>query len=103
MPRTKVSTTSVLPRHPHTHQPLASPKLPKIVEIEGELRKMGYACAVAVVTHSPTLNADEVRACFSKHEEIRHSTVEIQRCSAEALLSAPGLYAAELPQRRATQ
>jgi cation diffusion facilitator family transporter len=62
-----------------------------------------YACAVAVVTHSPTLNADEVRACFSKHEEIRHSTVEIQRCSAEALLSAPGLYAAELPQRRATQ
>ena len=39
-----------------------------------------YACAVTVVTHSPTLGADEVRAGFSMHEEIRHSTVEIQRC-----------------------
>ena len=39
-----------------------------------------YACAVTVVTHSPTLSADEVRACFSMHEEIRHSTVEVQRC-----------------------
>lgn len=41
-----------------------------------------YACAVTVVTHSPTLDADGVRACFSMHEEIRHSTVEVQRCSA---------------------
>jgi cation diffusion facilitator family transporter len=40
-----------------------------------------YACALTVVTHSLTLTADEVRACFSMHEEIRHSTVEIQRCS----------------------
>jgi cation diffusion facilitator family transporter len=40
-----------------------------------------YACALTVVTHSPTLSADEVRACFSMHEEIRHSTVEIQRCA----------------------
>ncbi len=39
-----------------------------------------YACALTVVTHSPTLNAEQVRACFSMHEEIRHSTVEIQRC-----------------------
>ena len=39
-----------------------------------------YACALTVVTHSLTLTADEVRACFSMHEEIRHSTVEIQRC-----------------------
>ncbi len=39
-----------------------------------------YACAVTVVTHSPTLDADEVRACFSMHEEIRHSTIEVQRC-----------------------
>jgi len=39
-----------------------------------------YACALTVVTHSPDLTADEVRACFSMHEEIRHSTVEIQRC-----------------------
>jgi len=34
-----------------------------------------------VVTHSPSLTADQVRACFSMHEEIRHSTVEIQRCA----------------------
>ena len=39
-----------------------------------------YACAITVVTHSPTLDADEVRACFSMHEEIRHSTIEVQRC-----------------------
>ncbi len=39
-----------------------------------------YACALTVVTHSLTLTADEVRARFSMHEEIRHSTVEIQRC-----------------------
>ncbi|WP_256354587.1 MULTISPECIES: hypothetical protein [unclassified Variovorax] len=43
-----------------------------------------YVCAVAAVTHSPTLSADEVRACFSMHEEIRHSTVEIQRCPDQA-------------------
>ncbi|PBI92103.1 Cadmium, cobalt and zinc/H(+)-K(+) antiporter [Variovorax boronicumulans] len=40
-----------------------------------------YACALTVVTHSATLTADQVRACFSMHEEIRHSTVEIQRCA----------------------
>jgi cation diffusion facilitator family transporter len=40
-----------------------------------------YSCALTVVTHSPTLGADEVRAQFSMHEEIVHSTVEIQRCA----------------------
>jgi cation diffusion facilitator family transporter len=40
-----------------------------------------YACALSVVTHSPTLGADEVRAQFSMHEEIVHSTVEVQRCN----------------------
>ncbi|WHZ13014.1 MAG: Cobalt/zinc/cadmium resistance protein CzcD [Burkholderiaceae bacterium] len=39
-----------------------------------------YACAIVVVTHSKTLSADQVRACFAMHAEIRHSTVEIQRC-----------------------
>lgn len=39
-----------------------------------------YSCALTVVTHSATLTADEVRAQFSMHEEIVHSTVEIQRC-----------------------
>ncbi|WP_225783672.1 CDF family Co(II)/Ni(II) efflux transporter DmeF [Xenophilus sp. Marseille-Q4582] len=42
--------------------------------------RAAYACAVTVVTHSPTLTADQVRATFAMHEEIRHSTVEIQRC-----------------------
>jgi len=43
-----------------------------------------YACAITVVTHSPTLTPDEVRATFSMHEEIRHSTIEIHRCHAAA-------------------
>ena len=41
-----------------------------------------YACALSVVTHSSTLTPDEVRATFSMHEEIRHSTIEIHRCTA---------------------
>lgn len=40
-----------------------------------------YSCALTVVTHSATLDADAVRAQFSMHEEIVHSTVEIQRCA----------------------
>ena len=40
-----------------------------------------YSCALTVVTHSPTLDAAAVRATFSMHEEIVHSTVEIQRCA----------------------
>jgi cation diffusion facilitator family transporter len=39
-----------------------------------------YSCALTVVTHSPTLDAAAVRATFSMHEEIVHSTVEVQRC-----------------------
>lgn len=40
-----------------------------------------YSCALAVVTHSLTLGADDVRATFSMHEEIVHSTIEVQRCT----------------------
>ena len=40
-----------------------------------------YSCALTVVTHSTTLDANAVRAQFSMHEEIVHSTVEIQRCA----------------------
>ncbi|MDR6538775.1 CDF family Co(II)/Ni(II) efflux transporter DmeF [Variovorax soli] len=43
-----------------------------------------YACALSVVTHSSTLTPDEVRATFTIHEEIRHSTIEIHRCRATA-------------------
>ena len=39
-----------------------------------------YSCALTVVTHSPDLTADAVRATFGMHEEIVHSTVEIQHC-----------------------
>jgi len=42
--------------------------------------RAAYACAVTVVTHSPALTAEQVRATFAMHEEIRHSTVEVQRC-----------------------
>ena len=42
-----------------------------------------YSCALTVVTHSPTLDAEAVRATFSMHEEIVHSTVEIQRCAGD--------------------
>ncbi|MBT2301576.1 CDF family Co(II)/Ni(II) efflux transporter DmeF [Variovorax paradoxus] len=41
-----------------------------------------YACALSVVTHSSTLTPDDVRATFSMHDEIRHSTIEIHRCQA---------------------
>ncbi|NDZ12879.1 cation transporter [Variovorax sp. WS11] len=43
-----------------------------------------YACAITVVTHSPALTPDDVRATFAMHEEIRHSTIEIHRCHASA-------------------
>ncbi|OUL98187.1 CDF family Co(II)/Ni(II) efflux transporter DmeF [Variovorax sp. JS1663] len=43
-----------------------------------------YACALTVVTHSSTLTPDDVRATFAMHEEIRHSTIEIHRCHADA-------------------
>ncbi|RZI63100.1 MAG: cation transporter, partial [Variovorax sp.] len=45
-----------------------------------------YSCALTVVTHSPTLDAAAVRATFSMHEEIVHSTVEVQRCAGDESL-----------------
>lgn len=45
--------------------------------------RAAYACAVTVVTHSGALTADQVRATFAMHEEIRHATVEIQRCQGD--------------------
>src|SRR6218665_2103194 len=41
-----------------------------------------YACALTVVTHDPALGPEEVRRRISVHEEIVHSTIEIQRCPA---------------------
>jgi len=45
-----------------------------------------YSCALTVVTHSPTLDAAAVRSTFSMHQEIVHSTVEIQRCAGDESL-----------------
>lgn len=39
-----------------------------------------YACAISVVTHNPTLTAENVREQLSIHEEIVHVTVEINQC-----------------------
>ncbi len=42
--------------------------------------KDAYSCAVSIVTHSESLTPDEVRQKLSVHEEIVHTTIEIQRC-----------------------
>ena len=39
-----------------------------------------YACALSLVTHDPELTPERVREQLSVHEEIVHSTIEIQRC-----------------------
>jgi cation diffusion facilitator family transporter len=43
--------------------------------------KASYSCAVTVVTHSPTLTAEDIRKRLAVHEEIVHSTIEIHRCT----------------------
>lgn len=49
-----------------------------------------YSCAMTVVTHDATLTPDAVRERLSVHEEIVHSTIEIQRCT-DAPTKASGL------------
>lgn len=39
-----------------------------------------YSCAISVVTHDAALTPEIIRAQLSQHEEIVHSTIEIQRC-----------------------
>jgi cation diffusion facilitator family transporter len=39
-----------------------------------------YSCALSVVTHDERLTPKRVREWLSVHEEIAHSTIEIQRC-----------------------
>jgi len=41
-----------------------------------------YSCALSLVTHEGQLTPKQVRAWLSIHEEIVHSTIEIQRCTA---------------------
>jgi cation diffusion facilitator family transporter len=42
--------------------------------------KQTYSCALALVTHDAALTADRVRQRLAQHEEIVHSTIEINRC-----------------------
>lgn len=39
--------------------------------------RQGYSCALSVVTRDPTLTAERVREQLSIHEEIVHSTIEL--------------------------
>lgn len=42
--------------------------------------RASYACALSLVTHDVALTPAQVRAWLSVHEEIVHTTVEIQHC-----------------------
>ena len=48
-----------------------------------------YSCALTVVTHDTALTPDVVRERLSVHEEIVHSTIEIQYCP-DAVAAPPG-------------
>ena len=39
-----------------------------------------YACAITVVTHDRQLTPDALRQRLAVHEEVVHSTIEIQLC-----------------------
>ena len=42
--------------------------------------KRSYSCALSLVTHDTTLSPKRVREHLAQHEEIVHSTIEIQQC-----------------------
>ena len=42
--------------------------------------KRSYSCALSLVTHDLTLTPKRVRERLAQHEEIAHSTIEIQQC-----------------------
>jgi cation diffusion facilitator family transporter len=50
--------------------------------------KRSYSCALSVVTHDATLTPQRVREQLAVHEEIVHSTIEIQRCDCEEVAPA---------------
>lgn len=45
--------------------------------------KGAYSCALSVLTHDPSLTPAKIRAQLSVHEEIVHTTIEIQHCPGE--------------------
>ena len=53
-----------------------------------------YSCALTVLTHDPALTPEDVRRRLSVHEEIVHSTIEIQLCPDHPAGPQPGQGAA---------
>jgi Co/Zn/Cd efflux system component len=47
--------------------------------------KRAYSCALSVLTHDPTLTPACIRERLAVHEEIVHTTIEIQLCPAAAV------------------
>lgn len=45
--------------------------------------KGAYACALSLVTHDEQLTPGQVREWLSVHDEIVHTTIEIQRCPSD--------------------
>ena len=43
--------------------------------------KASYSCAVSVVTHDNSLNPDRVRRWMAVHDEVVHSTIEVNVCN----------------------
>lgn len=46
--------------------------------------KGAYACAISVVTHDAALTPAKIRAQLAIHEEIVHSTIEVQLCPGDS-------------------
>jgi len=44
--------------------------------------KSSYSCAISLLTHDATLTPNRVRQLLAVHEEIVHTTIEIQQCTA---------------------
>lgn len=57
-----------------------APGTTRIVDLHvWRVGKQSYSCALSVVTDNPSLTAAQVREQLSVHEEIVHTTIEIQR------------------------
>ena len=50
--------------------------------------KNAYSCALTVVCHSPSFDADVVRKRLGAHDEIVHSTIEVHVCRSESPFDA---------------
>lgn len=51
--------------------------------------KGAYSCALSVLTHDAMLTPARIREQLAVHEEIVHSTIEIQRCTGEGGYTLP--------------